>query len=102
MPAPPGPAQESSAEERPAWTEEAGETRWYLFDLGSGEITDDPTRMVQLIRSTPETPRKHALAEETLSEVRLKVEKHIKNTYLRQVQAPIGVKAKLKAWMELS
>jgi hypothetical protein len=27
---------------------------------------------------------------------------HIKNTYLRQVQAPMGLRPKLKAWMELS
>jgi hypothetical protein len=32
----------------------------------------------------------------------VKIEKHIKNTYLRQVVAPIGVKSRLKAWMELS
>jgi hypothetical protein len=88
--------------EPPPWTEEAGETRWYLFDLGSGEIADDPTQIVKLIRSTPETPRKHDLPEDTLSQIRLKIEKHIKNTYLKQVQAPIGVKPKLKAWMELS
>lgn len=30
------------------------------------------------------------------------VERHIKNSYLKQVQAPIGVKPVLKAWMELS
>jgi hypothetical protein len=32
----------------------------------------------------------------------VKLEKHVKDTFLKQVQAPIGVKAKLKAWMELS
>lgn len=102
MPAPPPPAQQSDGDEPPAWTEEAGEARWYLFDLASGNITDDPTQIVQLIRCPPETPRKHDLAEQTLSEIRVKVEKYIKNTYLRQVQALIGVKPKLKAWMELS
>jgi len=30
------------------------------------------------------------------------VDKHITNTYLKKVQAPIGVKPVLKAWMELS
>ena len=58
--------------------------------------------MISLIRCTPETPRKHDVPEETLSEIRLKVEKHVKNTYLRQVQAPMGVRPVLKAWMELS
>ena len=30
------------------------------------------------------------------------VERHIKNSYLKQVQAPIGVKPLLKCWMELN
>ncbi len=30
------------------------------------------------------------------------VDKHIKNTYLKQIQTPIGVKPVLKCWMELS
>jgi SNF2 family DNA or RNA helicase len=85
-----------------AWSEEAGETKWYLFDLESEKIADDPTHIVKVIRSTPETPRKHDVPEKTLSEIRSKVEKHIKNSYLKQVQAPIGVKPLLKAWMELS
>jgi hypothetical protein len=29
------------------------------------------------------------------------VEKHIKNTYFKRMQAPVGVKAVLNAWMEL-
>ncbi len=31
-----------------------------------------------------------------------KVEKHIKNTYLKRVDAPVGVKPTLKCWMELN
>ena len=38
----------------------------------------------------------------TLRDIRLKIEKHIKNTYLKQVQAPVGVKPTLKCWMELN
>jgi len=30
------------------------------------------------------------------------LEKHIKDTYLKSLQAPIGVKPVLKAWMELN
>ena len=30
------------------------------------------------------------------------VEKHIKNAYLKRVQAPVGVKPTLSAWMELN
>jgi hypothetical protein len=38
----------------------------------------------------------------SLRDLRLKVEKHIKNAYLKQVQAPVGVKPILKCWMELN
>ena len=38
----------------------------------------------------------------TETEFRKKIEKHIKNTYLRELQAPAGVKPTLKAWMELN
>ena len=84
------------------WTEEAGETKWYLYDLANGSIIDDPTETVGVIRSKPDTPRHCILERETLSEIRNKLEKHIKNTFLRQIQAPVGVKATLKTWMELS
>jgi len=102
MPAPPGPAQAKDSGEPGEWTEAAGDTKWYLFDMASETIADDPAQIVELVRSTPETPRKHDIPNQTLSEIRAKVEKHIKNTYLKQVQAPIGVKPTLKAWMELS
>jgi hypothetical protein len=102
MPAPPPPAQETPADENAKWTEDSGDTRWYLFDFSTEEIAEDPADIVKLIRCTPETPRKHDIPRQTLSEIRAKVEKHIKNTYLKQVQAPIGVKPRLKAWMELS
>lgn len=36
------------------------------------------------------------------TEVRLAVEKHIRNTYLKQVRAPVGVNPVLKCWMELN
>lgn len=42
------------------------------------------------------------IEQTTLSTVRAKVEKHIKNTFLKRMQAPVGVKPILKAWMELN
>jgi len=84
------------------WSVDGGATAWYLYDLETEQIAEDPARMIGLIHSTPETPRKHDIPEPTLSEIRRKIERHIKHTYLKQVQAPIGVKPVLKAWMELS
>ena len=35
-------------------------------------------------------------------EIRGKIEKHIKNGYLKRVDAPVGVKPALRCWMELN
>ena len=86
----------------PQWTEEAGECKWYLYDLATEKILDEPTEIVELIRCTAETPRHCEVEQATLAKVRKKVERHIKNTYLKQHQAPVGVKPILKAWMEIS
>lgn len=102
LPAPPAENREQAALDVAAWSEEAGYTRWYLYDLETKKILEEPSEIVTLIRSKPDTPRHRAIANETLSEIRREMDKHIRNTYLKQVQAPAGVKATLKAWMELS
>lgn len=85
----------------PVWTEEAGRAGWYLYDLATGNIADEPSKIADVVRCTPETPRRCAMEHPTLSEIRAKVERHIKNTYLKSMQAPVGVKSVLKAWMEM-
>lgn len=85
-----------------AWTARSGETKWYYRDFASGTISDSPAAIADLIRSTPETPRRIGTPREILREAMIEIEKHIRNTYLRQVQAPVGVKPILKAWMELN
>jgi hypothetical protein len=83
------------------WEDEAGFTRWYLYDLASGEIEEDATRIFPLIESEPDTPRQTATPKQRLSDIRRELDKHITNTYLKKVQAPVGVKSTLLAWMEL-
>jgi superfamily II DNA or RNA helicase len=102
LPAPLAEKRKEATVEADAWTEEAGYARWYLYDLNSKKITDEPSEIIGIIRSTSSTPRQHLLAEKTLCEIRTEVEKLITNTYFKQMDAPLGVKAKLKAWMELS
>jgi len=83
-------------------TEEAGETRWYLYLLEKQALLEEPADIVAAIRCTPETPRRCIIEQAKLSEIRGKIEKHIKNTFLKAMQAPIDVKPILKAWMELN
>jgi superfamily II DNA or RNA helicase len=84
------------------WDEQAGFTRWYLYDLQTQSILEDAEQINCLIRCDPDTPRRQVLPAETLAEIRLKVERHIANSYLRSVQAPVGVKPVSRAWMELN
>jgi SNF2 family DNA or RNA helicase len=103
LPAPPGPAgPKTQNDANNGWSLEEGATRWYLYDLDTGNIMEDASEIAEFIRSLPETPRQTMLDRRVLTETRMQIERHIKNTYLRQVQAPVGVKPLLKAWMELN
>lgn len=96
------PAEDKTLPPEEAWFGEAGRTGWYLYDLATQQIAEEPPRIAEIIRSNLETPRRLAVKPAELREIRLKIEKHIKNTYLKQVQAPVGVKPVLKCWMELN
>lgn len=88
--------------EKNEFTEEAGTTRWYLYDPQRDVILSEPGEIVENIRSKPDTPRLCKTEEKTLVEIRAKVEKHIKNSYLKRLDAPVGVKPTMKCWMELN
>ena len=88
--------------EKNEFTEEAGTARWYLYDLDRETILEEPGEIVTSIRSKPETPRRCTTEEKTLLDIRTRIEKHIKNSYLKRVDAPVGVKPRLRCWMELN
>jgi len=84
------------------FTLEAGVTRWYFHRLPHGELVDDAKRIADSIRSDPETLRACSAERKLLVEVRDAVLKHIKNTYLKQLDVPIGSpRPLLVCWMEL-
>lgn len=85
-----------------AFTEEAGVARWYYYDSARNTILEDPSEIVEVIRSEPSTPRACSMPQEGLKEIKGKILKHITNTYLKRVDAPIGVKPTLKCWMEIN
>lgn len=53
-------------------------------------------------KCSPDEPRVCDFEPKTLTQIRKDVEKHIKNYHFKKLQAPIGVKPTLKAWMELN
>lgn len=94
-------------DEQGQWTEAAGDIAWYLYRLADQQVLEAPKdlsaeALADLVRSTPDTPRHAELDHPTLAEARKAVEKHIKNSYFKAAQAPIGVKPVLKTWMELN
>ena len=88
--------------EKNEFTEEAGTTRWYLYDLDSETIVEEAGEIVPSIRATPATPRRRTMEEDVLLDIRKRIDTHIKNSYLKRVDAPIGVKSRLRCWMELN
>lgn len=84
------------------WTMETGSTQWYLYDLANASVLEDAEAINRVIRCTPDTPRHCTMPKESLVEIRKKVELHIKDTYLKSRQAPVGQNPVLKAWIELN
>ena len=87
--------------EKNEFTEEAGTTRWYLYDLDRETIIEESGEIAASIRSKPGTLRRCSTEEKTLLGIRKRIEKHIKNSYLKRVDAPVGVNPSLRCWMEL-
>ena len=85
-----------------AWTDAARSAAWYLYDAATGQIEEDATKIFPIIQCAPETPRQTAAPQPTLQEIRRTMEKYLNKTYLRKVQAPVGVKPTLLAWLELT
>tara|TARA_R110002096_G_scaffold432240_1_gene648765 strand:+ start:191043 stop:194168 length:3126 start_codon:yes stop_codon:yes gene_type:complete len=94
--------EESERSGQDTWTTTAGDVKWYLFDLDKDQIMEDAPSIIEFIKCEPDTARRLEMSQTALIDVKTKIEKHIKKTYLRKVQAPIGVRPVLKAWMELN
>ena len=95
-------SEQTKATGEAVWTHGAGDTAWLLFDVESESIVDDPAQIIQYIRSKPKTPRHCSMEPTSLTAIREKLDKHLTKTYLRKVQAPVGVKPILRAWMEIN
>ena len=85
------------------FTLEAGPTRWYLYDFDRDAILESPGEIADSIRSNPNTPRRRKMNRVLLKDIRDKVLRHVRNSHLKQVNAPLDApKPKLRCWMELN
>ena len=99
----------------PGWDEDnadflngAGPCRWYLYDVSKKVILEEIADIIDSVKCKQETPRKVSSKPETLKEIRDNIKRHIKNTYLKKVEAPLQdknnnkISPKLVAWMEIN
>ena len=77
------------------------EIKWYFYDAQIDEVLDNVEEIWPEIRCGKDTRRWTEEGPAGLTDARKKIEHHIR-TYLRDIQAPMGEKAKLIAWMEIS
>ncbi len=79
-----------------------GEVKWYFQDAETGKISEVPEETWTAVRCSQDTKRVIQQGVTKLAKPRKAIEKHIKNTFLKDIQAPIGAKPTLLAWMEIS
>ena len=83
------------------WSDGDGLYRWYMVDPNTSAVTDSVYEIWKAIECPREEPRVLSTTEETFASVRKIVDNHIKRSYMRAVQAPLGVKPRLVTWMQL-
>jgi superfamily II DNA or RNA helicase len=108
IPGPPPMTQEEiDSGEIVKWVTEdgIGISRWFFYDLENEEILDGVGAMGvmhSIIQCEPSTERQINIARDVLKDCKKKVQKHIKNTALKALQAPIGTKPRLVCWISIS
>lgn len=83
------------------WSDGNGLYRWYFLDDSTGTISEKIYDIWNLIRCEEDEARVMTTNEEAFAQNRKKVDDYIKRSYMRSVQAPIGVKPRLVTWLEL-
>ena len=78
-----------------------GEIKWYFYDADEDEVFDNVEEIWPEIRCGEDTARWTESGPGGFVDARKQIERHIRS-YLMRTQAPMGAKAKLIAWMEIS
>jgi len=75
--------------------------KWYLFNPETEEIDEQIYNIWPLIKSEKNTPRVLTTTENDFSVMRKSVDAYINRTYMKAIQAPMGIKPRLTTWMQL-
>ena len=82
------------------WSNDCGACRWYHVDK-LGAISENIYPIWKAIKSEAGTPRVFTVSNMEFKEARKRIESHLRKTYLRMIQAPIGVNPRLITWMQI-
>ena len=85
-----------------SWSNGDGMYRWYLLDEESGTVIQHPYDIWNAIKCNDSEPRVFSTTEEEFANKRKTIEDYIRKSYLRVVQAPVGIKPRLVTWMQLN
>lgn len=83
------------------WSDGDGLYRWYLLDYENDIVTDQTYEIWKAIQCEAEEPRYVSIEEEQFVAIRKRMESYIKKSYMRAIQAPLGIKPRLVTWMQL-
>lgn len=84
------------------WTDGDGVYRWYMTGPDGRDVVEDRYDIWRQVRCERDEERILAITESDFAAARKRIESHIKKTYMRAVQAPVGVKPRLVTWMQLA
>lgn len=79
-----------------------GELRWYFWDAANERVIEGVENIHNEIRSSLQTPRYAPQPWDFRTSARKKIEKFIRDTYLRAIDADQDYRPKLVCWMEIS
>ena len=104
---PPSTKEEIESGEIYKWVTEdgIGDSRWYFFDLETEEILDNTGAMAEMhniIECEVTTAREIGIEKSVLKGCKKKVQKHIKNTVLKALDAPMRTRPRLVCWVSIS
>ena len=84
------------------WSNGDGMYRWYILDDSTGTVLQQPYEIWEKIKCEPNEVRVFTSSEAAFSEKRKVIENYIKKSYMRIVQAPMGIKPRLVTWIQLN
>lgn len=83
------------------WDINSGICKWYLLNIEDNVIEEFTYNIWKQIKSSEQEIRIVSITAGDFIKYKKVIDNHIRKTYLKAVQAPIGVKQKLISWMEL-